>query len=152
MTDAGYAITATNSVRKMMAVLGNSVSGAVDPPRFLSASRSGTTVTVPITFPSGITAITPTTGIVGFRAFDGDPESGGTEIGITAATYSAGNVTLTLASTPAGTLYLEFGRGSLYTEFLAGTPAEQLAGIIANLPIGNGTGTLGLAWNKVIVT
>lgn len=144
MTDAGYAITATNSVRKMMAVLGNSVSGAVDPPSFLSASRSGTTVTVPITFPSGITAITPTTAISGFRAFDGDPESGGTEIGITAATYSAGNVILTLASTPAGTLYLEFGRGSLYTEFLAGT--------IANLPIGNGTGTLGVAWNKVIVT
>jgi hypothetical protein len=144
LSNAGYAVTATNSVRKMMAVLGNSVSGAVDPPRVLTATRSGLVITAPVTFPTGITAITPTTAISGFRAFDGDPESGGTEIALTAATYAAGNFTLTLASLPSGTLYLEFGRGSLYTEFLAGT--------IANLPIGNGTGTLGVAWNKVIVT
>jgi hypothetical protein len=144
MSNASYATVTTNLFRKMMAVLGQTVSGAVDPPRFTSASRISLAVTVPITLPSGITTITPTTSIAGFRAFDGDPDSGGTTINITAATYAAGNVTLTLAGTPTGTLYIEFARGSLYTEFLAGT--------LANLPKGDGTGTLGLAWNKVIST
>jgi hypothetical protein len=146
LTNASYATITTNLLRKMMAVLGKTVSGAVDPPTFSSASRSGTTVTVPITFPSGITALTPTTGIVGFRAFDGNPESGGTEITINAATYATGNVTLTLASTPTNPLYIEFARGSLYTEYVAGGSAKP----IANLAKGNGTGTLGLAWNRVI--
>jgi hypothetical protein len=97
---------------------------------------------VPITFPSGITALTPTTAISGFRCFNGDPDSGGTEIAVTAATYATNNVTLTLASAPTGTLYVEFGRGSLHKEFIDGT--------LANLPKGNDTNTLGLAWNKVI--
>lgn len=142
LSNASYAAITTNLFRKMMAVLGQTVSGAIDPPRFTSASRSGTTVTVPITFSSGITAITPTTAISGFRCFNSDPDTGGTEIAVTATTYATNNITLTLASTPTGLLYVEFGRGSLYKEFLDGT--------LANLPKGNGTGTLGLAWNKVI--
>jgi hypothetical protein len=147
LTNASYATITTNLFRKMMSVLGQSVSGAVDPPTFASASRVSLAVTVPVTFPSGITAITPTTGIKGFRAFDGDPDAGGTEIAVT-TTYAASNFILTLESLPSGSLYLEFARGSIYTEYLAGGSANP----IINLPVGNGTGTLGLAWNKIIVT
>jgi len=144
MSNASYAYTMKNTMRKCFSILGLSVSGAVDPPRFTTASRSVTTVTVPITFPSGITALTPTTAIAGFRCFDGDPASGGTEITVTAAAYASGNVTLTLALVPTGTLYVEYARGGLYVEHLAGT--------IANLAVGNDSNTLGLAWNKIAAT
>lgn len=144
LIDSSYAYLTKILFRKMMSVLGKTVADPVDPPSFSAASRSGLTVTIPVIFPSGMTAITPTTGISGFRCFDGDPDSGGTEINVTAATYGAGNITLTLASLPSGSLYLEFGRGSLHKEYLAGT--------IANLPRGNDVNALGMAWNKIIVT
>lgn len=144
LTDSSYAYITKILFRKMMSVLGKTVADPVDPPSFSTASRSGLTVTIPVIFPSGMTAITPTTGISGFRCFDGDPDSGGAEINVTAATYGAGNITLTLASLPSGSLYLEFGRGSLHKEYLAGT--------IANLPRGNDVNALGMAWNKVIVS
>lgn len=151
LTNDSYSYLNRILTRKLLAVLGNTVTGPVDPPSFSSASRVGLVITVPVTFPSGITAITPTTAIKGFRAFDGDPDAGGTEIAVT-TTYASGNFTVTLASLPSGTLYLEFGRGSLYKEFLDGTAPEQAANNVTNLPVGNDVNTLGLAWNKIIVT
>lgn len=148
LSNASYGTGATQLWRKMLVVLGNVLTGPVDPPRFTSASRSGTTVTVPITFPSGMTALTPTSGILGFRCFNGDPSLGNAEISVTAATYATGNVTLTLATTPTNPLYVQYARGGLYFEFLAGGSANP----IANLARGNDANGLGLAWNKIVST
>lgn len=129
LSDASYTEMSAIQMRKILSVLGEGVSGAVDAPAILSASRSGTTITAPVTLPSGISAIAPTSAIAGFRFFDN-----GAEIAITAANYAGGVITLELASTPSGTQELYFGYGSMYTEIANA----------ANFPRGNDAYGLGL--------
>ncbi|MGH1456492.1 MAG: sialate O-acetylesterase [Alphaproteobacteria bacterium] len=134
LTNDSYADMAEIQARKMLSVLGESITGAVDAPEVLTATRSGTTITVPVTFPTGITAITPTSSISGFQFFDD-----GVEIDITAATYAVGDITLTLDSEPSGVEELYFGYGDMYTEIAD----------VANFASGNDTYNLGIQ-NTVI--
>lgn len=111
LTDAGYTAHATIHMRRMLDVLGETVSGAKAPPSIASAVRSGTTVTVTITHGDG-SDITPTTDIAGFHFYDD-----GAEITITSAVRSsATEIELTLASTPTGAETLYYGYGTLYGE------------------------------------
>ncbi len=102
LTDAGYVAVAERHARKILSVMGETLTG-VDGPRVTNASRSGATVTVTIAHDAG-TDFTPSSSIEGFRFFDD-----ASEITITAAVRTnATTVTLTLNSTPAGavrTLY-----------------------------------------------
>lgn len=91
----------------MLKVLGASLTG-VDGASITNAVRSGTSLTVTITHDAG-TDFTPTTGIQGFKYFDGS----GNDIAISSAVRTnATTITLTLASGVAGTLY--YGYGWLY--------------------------------------
>lgn len=95
--DAAYAVLGQRDGRKGLDLLGFTQAG-VDGPSITGAVRSGTTVTVTISHDGGAD-FTPTTGIEGFHFFDD-----ATEINITAAVRTnATTITLTLASTPAGT-------------------------------------------------
>jgi len=98
LTDASTKTVGIRTARKLLSVLGYSVSGPVDGSTIVAASRSGTTITCTLAHPSGITDFTPTSAIQGFRFFDGTTS---TEIAITAAVRTdATTITLTLASTP----------------------------------------------------
>lgn len=142
LTSANYGVQATKAIRKVLSVLGETVSGAVDPPQILTATRVGTALTIPVTFPSGITAITPTSSIYGLRYFDN-----GSEIALSSVAYAAGNITATLAGLPVGTApqqQLYVGHGSLFDTDTATTIASLL-----NYPVGNDANTLGIQ-NTVI--
>lgn len=107
LSAAGYTTSGSRSSRKMLAVLGESVTGE-DGASIVSAIRTGTSVVVTLSHDIG-TDFTPTTGIEGFYYVDG----GGTPITISAAVRTSATViTLTLASGVAGTLY--YGYGWLY--------------------------------------
>lgn len=110
LTDAGYVVVAQRDARKFLSVLGESVSG-VDGPRIVSASRSGTSVTVTLAHDAG-TDFTPTSGISGFRFFDD-----ASEITISAAVRTnATTITLTLASAPTGSVKtLYYGYDAMLT-------------------------------------
>ncbi len=111
LTDAGYAAQAPLVIRKMMDVLGETVTGGVDGPTITSAVRTGTSIAVTISHDGG-TDFTPTTGIEGFKFFDD-----ATEIAVTAAVRTnATTITLTLASTPTGVETLYYGYGTLFNE------------------------------------
>jgi len=151
---ASYSVLGTIATRKTLSVLGETVTGAVDSPEILTATRVGTALTLPVTFPSGMTALTPTSSIYGIRYFDN-----GSEIALSSVAYSAGNITATLASLPVGTAPQQevyVGYGSLFITSsdagYTGTPATDTATTITNLlnyPVGNDTYTLGLQ-NTVI--
>lgn len=129
LTDAGYQTMMQRACRKLLSALGETVSGPVNGSTISGASRSGTSVTVTLSHPSGITDFTPTTGIEGFKFFDNT-----SEISIAAAVRTnATTITLTLNSTPSsGTETLYYGHNSLN----AVTPANLVKGNDANtLPL-----------------
>jgi hypothetical protein len=96
MADASYATSVNRDIRFAMNDLGETVSGPVNGPAVSAVSRSGATVTITLTHPSGITDFTPTTGIEGFVFLDN-----ATPVTISAAVRTnATTITLTLASTP----------------------------------------------------
>lgn len=116
ISDAGMAIKGAWGARLAADADGQSVSGPVDGPSISGTSRSGTTVTVTLSHPSGITDFTPTSGIEGFRFFHGsNGDMTDTEISISAAVRTdATTITLTLASVPTGsieTLYYCYDTG-----------------------------------------
>ena len=112
LTDAGYASQADLTLRKLLDFNGETISGGVDGPTIGTPSRSGTTVTVPITHDTGGTDFTPTSAIGGFQFYDD-----GVEISITSAVRTnATTITLTLNSTPAGTEELWYAWGSIYDD------------------------------------
>lgn len=128
LTDAAYGLHSTVLLRKIMSVLGETLSGPVDGPAISGAVRTGTSVAVSLSHPSGITDFVPTTGIEGFRFYDD-----ATQIAITGAVRSdATTITLTLASTPSGAETLYYGYGTLYGV----DPANLVLGDDANaLPL-----------------
>lgn len=98
LTDNAYVTVAQ---RNSMALLNQS--GATGPV-ITNAVRSGTTITVTLSHDSG-TDFTPSSNIEGFKFFDDT-----TEISITnAVRTNSTTITLTLASTPAGTETLYYG-------------------------------------------
>ena len=108
LNDAGYITVAARTARKIAQLEGASVSGSVDGMTCDNAVLNGTQVTVNLNHDGG-TDITPSTGILGFKCFDGDFVNG-TEIAITSAVRSAADqVTLTLASAPTGAAVLYYG-------------------------------------------
>ena len=95
-SDAGNIILMPRWIRYILSTLGETVSGAVTGSSISAVSRSGDTVTVTLSHPSGITDFTPTTAIEGFAFLDNT-----TPITInTAVRTDATTITLTLASTP----------------------------------------------------
>lgn len=96
--------------RKVLDVLGETITGGVDGPTITGAVRTGTSVAVTIAHDAG-TDFTPTTAIEGFTFYDD-----GVEIPITAAVRTnATTITLTLNSTPTGVEVLDYARGHLYS-------------------------------------
>ena len=125
-TDAGYGMQAPIHARKMLSYTGVAVGGPVDGPQIAYAGRSGTTVTVALAMPAGITDFTPLSGPNGLRFFDNV-----TEIAVTFTKTSATQFTLTLASAPTSgieTLYYGYGvmYGVDYTKLIRGNDAYQL--------------------------
>lgn len=110
ISDAGMQEKAKWRARYIASLDGKTVSGAVTGSSISSVSRSGTSVTVTLTHPTGISDFTPTTGIEGF-VFEDD----GSEITISSAVRTnATTITLTLASTPSGAEVLKYCYGSGY--------------------------------------
>lgn len=104
-SSAGMYITVPRTMRKVMSVLGNTVTGGVDGPSYVSAIRSGTTVTFTFAHEDG-TDFTPTTGIQGFIYLDG----AAADVALSNVNRaSATTITMTLASGVAGTLYWIYG-------------------------------------------
>lgn len=100
-TDAAYTTQGQRAGRQIARRLGYSVSGGTLGPRLVSASRSGTSLTITIEHDGG-TDFTPTTGIEGFKYIDGS----GNNIALSSVVRaSATTITATLASGVAGTLY-----------------------------------------------
>ena len=111
LSDAGNQTMMTRLMRKALSVLGETVSGSVNGPTITGAVRTGTSVAVTISHPTGSTDFTPTSGIEGFVFLDNS-----TPIGITAAVRTnATTITLTLNSTPSGVETLYCGRNALQT-------------------------------------
>lgn len=109
LTDAANQTMMQRVMRKTLSALGETITGPVDGSEISDVSRSGTTVTVTLTHPSGITDFTPTTGIEGFVFTDN-----GTPITIDSAVRTdATTITLTLNSTPSGAEMLYYGQNSL---------------------------------------
>ena len=128
LSASAQATKATRNAKKCLTVTGDISGQNVNGPKITAVSRSGSTVSLTVSFDTGETAITPTSAIAGVRFFDG-----ASEISVTACTYSGGVITATLASVPANasqTLYLGYG----------GMFAEKTT--IANYPKGNGSNTL----------
>jgi len=135
LSDAAQEERVKQSIRKLADLDGETVSGPVDGPTFGSASGAGTTtITVPVTFPTGITAITPTSGIEGFIY-----EDDGVPITINAATYSGGNITLTLASAGSGTQILYYctdtGYGDTPANYARGNDSNTMPAQIAKVSV-----------------
>lgn len=102
LTNAGYT---TLMQRDGFAIRGAMGLDTANYPEIISATRSGTSVTVTIRHSKG-TDFTPTTAIEGFRYVD----NSNNVINITAAVRTnATTITLTLASGVAGTLYYAYG-------------------------------------------
>ncbi len=127
MTNEGYGAHAEILMRKVMDVLGETVSGGVDGPEMVSAVRSGTSVTVSLSHNAG-GDFTPSMGIAGFKFFDDL-----TEVVISSAVRTnATTITLTLAAVPSGaeTLYYGYGtmleEASTYTSLVRDTSSYQL--------------------------
>ena len=111
LTDAGYGAHATIAVRKMLAVLGETMSGPVDGPG-ISFSRSGTTLTGAITYPSG-GASDFTGGSADVFAFFGN----GANIALSGFTkVNATSFTMTLATTPTGIEEVYYVYGTEYLQ------------------------------------
>lgn len=127
VNDAGQATLCKRNVRRIASVLGKTVLGPVMGSEVNNVVRTGTSVTVTLAHPSGITDITPTTGIEGFVFTDN-----GTPITITSAVRTnATTVTLTLASAPtSGVEVLKYAYGTCYgvnyTKLLRGNDANTL--------------------------
>lgn len=116
LTDEGYGQHATPLMRRILATLGETVTGGVDGPEILSVSRSAATVTVSLSHDGG-TDFTPSSAIAGFKFFDD-----ASEIAITSAVRTNGaTITLTLASTPSGVETLYYGYGTLYDDVVTFT-------------------------------
>ena len=97
----GYGVHGPRIMRKILKLMGQPITGAVDGAILLSATRVGTSVKLALQHDTGATDFTPTSGITGFRVFDGDPAAGAAEITVSAAVRSAAaEITLTLASAP----------------------------------------------------
>jgi hypothetical protein len=115
--DNGYYVLAKERVsRKVLDVLGETVSGGVDGPSIISVTRSGATITITISHDGG-TDYTPASGIEGFKFFHGsNGDYTDTEISFASAVNTdESTITITLNSTPTGdieTLY--YGYQSLY--------------------------------------
>lgn len=108
LTDVGYGAHGTILARKMLAILEQTIPGGVDGPEIITASRTGTTVTVTLSHNAG-TDFSPQNNIAGFKMFDN-----GSEINITnAERVNATTITLTLANAPSGTETLYYGYGTL---------------------------------------
>ena len=137
MSNAGYTAAAPNIIRKGMSIIGETVSGPVDGPSILSATGvNTTTITVNLSLPTGITDISPSSGIEGF-IFEDD----GTPITINSAVRTnATTITLTLASAGTGTQVL-------YYCYKTGFSDNR-----ANYVVGNDARSLPLQVAKVTVT
>ncbi|MEK7801335.1 MAG: hypothetical protein AAB276_02670, partial [Pseudomonadota bacterium] len=99
LDDAGFVSVAKRDARKLSNILGNNLTGTSGP-RMVSASLSGTQVTVTLAHDDG-SDFSPTTNISGFCFYDG-----ATVMSITSAVKTnATTVTLTLAATPASGVY-----------------------------------------------
>jgi hypothetical protein len=126
LNSAGYVTSAARSTRKLLKVLGETITGGVDGPTATTAVRSTNTVTVTVAHEAG-TDFTPTTAIAGFHYFDGS----GNEIAITSAVRTnATTITLTLASAVAGTLYYGydtlFAEAALYANLVKDNSAQDM--------------------------
>jgi len=131
--DAEYTTLGTRAAKRIAALEGHSVSGGTEGPKLVSASRSGTALTINIEHDGG-TDFTPTSGIEGFYYED----SGGSEIALSSVARSdATTITATLASGVAGTLYYMYDNDSV---------------TLANLVKDNGANTLPLQRGKVTVS
>lgn len=123
-TSAGYTTLGNRTARKVLKILGESVTG-VDGPRITAATRVGTAITVTIAHDAG-TDFTPTTSISGFHFFNDT-----TEISITAAVRTnATTITLTLASLPTGVETLYYGYASLFTDTIANLVLDNASTIM----------------------
>lgn len=112
LEDIGFMNVAKRDARKLSKLLGNSLTGTSGP-KMVSASLSGTQVTVTITHDGG-SDFMPTTNISGFYFYDG-----ATAVSVNAAVRTnATTVTLTLAATPVS------GGYKLYYGF------DDMAGIV----------------------
>lgn len=129
LTDAGYGTAGAIHGRFVLEKLGGLTAGTQTPPSFSAVSRTGTTVDLDITHSAG-TDFTPTTGIEGFRYFDG-----ASEVTISSAVrLDADTIRITLASEPSGSneerLYYAYGTmiGNVanFTSFVRDNSAYQL--------------------------
>ena len=118
LTDEGYGAHATPLMRKVMSVLGESVSGGVDGPEVLSAARSGTNITVTLSHSAG-SDFTPSSAIAGFHFRNNNAVVAITSV----ARVSATQVDITLASAPngSGEEILYYGYGTLFDEVVTYT-------------------------------
>ena len=140
LTDPGYAAQSTLHARKMLNYQGVAVAGPVDGPGIAYAARSGTTLTVMLAYPAGITDVTSGADGTGCRFFDNQ-----TEIALGNFTkVSAMQFTLTLASLPtSGVENFYYGYGVMYgidyTKLMRGNDAYQLPlrAVHAVLPYGS---------------
>lgn len=135
LSNAAYDLLAPRIARKVLSVLGETVTGSIDGMTVFSASRNGTAVTVTVAHDQG-TDFTPTTSIAGFVYF-----ASGTEVAISSAVRTdATTITLTLGTTPTGTEILYYGY-------------NVMTGVtVANLVHGNSAQALPLRSAKVTPT
>lgn len=123
LSAAGYTTSGSRSSRKMLAVLGESITGE-DGPTISGVSRAGATITVTLSHDTG-TDFTPTTGIEGFYYID---ETGASVAISSAVRTNATTITITLASSVAGTLYYGYGwmYGLTATNFVKDNSANTM--------------------------
>lgn len=133
--DAGFVTLGERNGRIAARIFGADLPGT-DGPRLVSATRSGTTVSVTLGHDSG-TDFTPPSGITGFRFF-----AGSTEITVNSAVRSsAATLTLTLNSAPVSgieTLYYIYDHESTLS----------LSGVVRD----NATPSMPLRPGRVVVT
>lgn len=107
-TAAADLVMAERWGRRLAEIEGKTVTGSTLGPKPLSATFSGTTVTVTIEHDGG-TDISPSTGIEGFTIYDD-----GTEVAVNSAVRTnATTITLTAASSLAGNIEVFYGWGIL---------------------------------------
>lgn len=130
--DASYLEHGKRAARSIQRLLGYPVAGGTLGPRLVSASRSGTSLTITIEHDAG-TDFTPTTNISGFKYLNG----AGADVALSSVNRaSATTITATLASGVAGTLYYIYDSDSV---------------TLANLLKDNGALTLPMRRGKVSV-
>lgn len=109
--DAGYQTMAARAARRILAIEGKVFAGGVFGPKLVSATRSGTTLTITIEHDGG-TDFTPTTAIEGF----GYRDTNGTAVAVSSVVRTdATTITATLASAVPGVLHYidDHGGGAL---------------------------------------